>query len=133
MIQVRQPTPVRFNLVYDPDTWIEVRPPTFADRVYRDKFIGDRKMEIGDTTILHVPSNYAELMCLEAWLTYVDSNLVVQELDGDGNVVAEHAAAPRARMTQDQFFKIWALLPWEVQAEWHDQVIAVSPGWALPF
>ena len=80
-----------------------------------------------------VEVNLNDLWALEIWLTYVETNLVVNFTDPDGKTVKTVKFEPRDQMSRGEFMSRLGQLPPGIVYEWHMAVVDIVRDWAVPF
>jgi hypothetical protein len=111
-------------------TWVKIKPVDYAAEIERDEALKNRKIT-ADGTQLQI--NLSSLWALEIWLTYVETNLVVNYRDQEGNITKTISFEPRSEMNRMEFMRRLAELPPGIVYEWHSCVVEVVPDWAVPF
>ena len=111
-------------------TWVKIKPVDYSAEIERDEALKNRKIT-PDGTQLQI--NLSSLWALEIWLTYVETNLVVNYRDGEGNVTRTISFEPRSEMNRMEFLRRLTGLPPGIVYEWHSCVVEVVPDWAVPF
>lgn len=121
----------------DPEgrTYVVIRPPTFKEHTEREEFLAaNRRITISpDGAQVISTTNVATLTALELWLTYDSTNLQVEFVDDDGNVVKTISFPPKDKIQREKFMALLMELPeWIIRA-WHNAVVQVVPEWGIPF
>jgi len=90
---------------------------------------------VPDGTMLRtqVETNLNRLWALEIWLTYSETNLVVEFEDEDGKVTKTVKFEPKDEMSRAEFLNRLGQLPPGIVYEWHSCVVDIVRDWAVPF
>jgi len=117
------------------ETWVKIRPPDYEAETQRAEMLKHRVVEVDDGGLprTRVDVNTRTLYAEEIWLTYQDTNLVVEFVADDEKVTEKITFEPRDKMTRLEFMQKLARLPVGIVYDWHNQVLDVVPGWAFPF
>ncbi|NIV30507.1 MAG: hypothetical protein GWN58_13715 [Anaerolineae bacterium] len=139
MATITASTPVaqtRYLSVSDPtgETFVVIKPPDYGAETERGELLSKRTL-VPDGTMLRtqVETNLNQLWALELWLTYVETNLVVEFEDDQGNTTKTVRFEPRDQMSRAEFLNRLAQLPPGVVYEWHACVVDVVRDWSVPF
>jgi hypothetical protein len=139
MATIQASTPVaqtRYLSISDPsgETYVVIRPPDYQAETERGQMLSKRTL-VPDGTMLRtqVDTNLNELWALELWLTYVETNLVVEFKDEKGEVVKTIKFEPRDQMSRGEFLNRLGQLPPGIVYEWHSCVVDIVRDWAVPF
>ncbi len=117
----------------DPDgeTYVVIKPPDYQAVMERDELLKNRTVMPGVGT--QVSSNLSQLWAVEIWLTYVETNLVVEFEDEDGKITKTIKFEPRDQISRVEFIRRLQELPPSIVYEWHTAIIEVVGDWAVPF
>ena len=132
-------TPVaqtRYLSVADPsgETWVRITPPDYAADSERAALLTKRNLvPDGNMIRQQVEVNLNDLWALEIWLTYEETNLVVNFTDPEGETVKTVKFEPRDQMSRGEFMARLGQLPPGIVYEWHMAVVDVVGDWAVPF
>ena len=132
-------TPVaetRYLSVSDPsgETYVRIAPPDYGADTERGTLLTKRNL-VPDGNMLRqqVEVNLNDLWALEIWLTYVETNLVVNFTDAEGTTIKTVKFEPRDQMSRGEFMSRLGQLPPGIVYEWHMAVVDVVRDWAVPF
>lgn len=136
-ITISTPVPeTHFLSISDPtgETYVIIKPPDYAAESERGKMLEKRTLvPVSGFLRTQVEVNLNELWALEIWLTYVETNLVVEFTDKDGEVEKTIKFESREDIRRPEFMRRLGQLPPGLVYEWHTQVVEVVPDWAVPF
>jgi hypothetical protein len=116
------------------ETFVVIKPPDYGAETERGQMLSRRTL-VPDGAVLRtqVDTNLNELWALELWLTYVETNLVVEFKNDQDEVVKTIKFEPRDQMSRGEFLSRLAQLPPGIVYEWHACVVDVVRDWAVPF
>ena len=132
-------TPVaetRYLSISDPsgETWVRITPPDYGADSERSTLLTKRNLvPDGNMIRQQVDVNLNDLWALEIWLTYVETNLVVNFKDAEGKTIKTIKFEPRDEMSRGEFMNRLGQLPPGIVYEWHKAVVSVVGDWASPF
>lgn len=139
MATITASTPVaqtRYLSISDPagETYVVIKPPDYQAETERGALLSKRTL-VPDGVMLRtqVDTNLNELWALELWLTYVETNLVVEFKDEQGNTTKTVRFEPKDQMGRGEFLNRLGQLPPGIVYEWHAAVVDVVRDWAVPF
>lgn len=136
-IQVSASVPEKRELEsIDPtgETWVIVKPPTWQEEKRRGRMLSKRKDYFDENGLpaTEIDVNTRELTEAELWLTYVDTNLEVDLMDGD-EVVETITFEPKEKTSVNDFLTKLNKLPGSIVYAWREAVVSVVPDWRYPF
>lgn len=115
------------------ETWVLIRPPGWSEEKRRGRMLSNAEMYFVDgMPATRVDVNQRELWELEIWLTYEDTNMVVEIENEDGDI-EEISFKPRGQITAVEFVENLSKLPPSIVQEWRSAVVDVVPAWFYPF
>jgi hypothetical protein len=124
---VKRPQTTRVYLnAWDPsgETWVDIRAPRFAETAQRQTYWS--QVQVFTTPMAEraiYQQTEAELAAIEIYLTFVDSNILIEDEDG------EPVLAFRPGLVWSEFIQTLNGLEDELVLEWHAAVLELKPDW----
>jgi len=140
MVKIADFLPQKRELASVEDTWVLIKPPSYSTAIARAAIAGKgRSINVSSERVsTSLEANLAYLFANEIWLTYQDTNLVVEipkkwNEEGEVSEWDKITFEPREDETMRSFMDKIEKMPLSIVYDWHNQVCDVVPEWRIPF